>query len=92
MGVKIYKAIDGNGIHYGFTFHCPGCGHAHVYWTERAASNGAKWTFNGNMESPTFRASLLQTVPGVDYRCHLFVTDGKIQYLGTVLTAWQAKQ
>jgi len=80
MGVKLYKCFDERNRHYGYAFPCPGCGHYHVYWTERPASNGAIWTFNGNMESPTFRASLLQTIPGENYRCHLFVTDGKIQY------------
>lgn len=79
---KLYKALDEKGIHYGYSFYCPGCKHSHVYWTERKASNGAQWTFNNDMEKPTFRASLLQTIPGENYRCHIFVTDGKIQYLG----------
>lgn len=47
------------------------------------------WAFNGSLEKPTFTPSLL--VHGwksedPKYRsqpqCHLYVTDGKIQYLG----------
>lgn len=45
-----------------------------------------QWTFNGDMEKPTFRASLLmfgheaQTPFKSSPRCHLFVTDGRIEY------------
>lgn len=47
------------------------------------------WTFNGDIEKPTFRASMLSdrtlSLPhGKDVkpmRCHSFVTDGKIQFL-----------
>lgn len=35
------------------------------------------WTWNGDTEKPTFRASLL--LPTVV--CHSFITDGKIQFL-----------
>lgn len=60
---------------------CPACKHGHVFDT--------RWTFNGDYEKPTFRASMLVTTPadkcdGFDIpatRCHSFVTDGKIQFL-----------
>ena len=80
---KVLKTIDHNNVHYGYYFHCPGCEHGHIVWTEVAASNGAKWTFNEDVDSPTFRASLLNKHPfkGVEQICHLFVTDGKIEYL-----------
>src|SRR4051794_23121084 len=47
-----------------------------------------RWAFNGDREKPTFRASLL--IPHHDspegykpiLRCHSFVTDGKIEFLG----------
>jgi hypothetical protein len=47
------------------------------------------WQFNGNMEKPSFTPSLLNTgnyynektgQNDIECRCHLFVTDGKIQY------------
>ena len=40
------------------------------------------WTFNGDVEKPTFRASLLVGVNNPEMRCHSFITDGKIQFLG----------
>lgn len=41
-----------------------------------------RWTFNGDLEKPTFRPSMLlnANLPGRK-RNHFFVTDGKIQYL-----------
>jgi len=58
-----------------FVFACPGCGCAH-YVDER-------WTFNGDLVKPTIRASILVRghENGEDYRCHSFVTDGKIKFL-----------
>lgn len=55
-------------------FWCPGCKSYHSFEVGR-------WTFNGNFESPTFSPSLLITIPSdPNYRCHLFVRDGKIKY------------
>lgn len=43
------------------------------------------WTFNGNLEKPTFSPSLLVTgylnAEQPDGVCHSYITDGKIQYL-----------
>ena len=39
------------------------------------------WTFNGDMERPTFAPSLLCGLKSPP-RCHLFVRDGMIQFLG----------
>lgn len=74
MKDKIIKNSEGHWI-----FHCPGCGYGHFF--------DHRWTWNGSTTAPTFRASLL--IGGVvgevgaprEHRCHLFVTDGKIQYL-----------
>ena len=65
-------------------FYCPACGERHIvsvgprsFWRER-------WTWNGDTEKPTIRASVLVTMrmPDHEKRCHSFVTDGKIEYLG----------
>lgn len=50
-------------------FHCPGCGCCHGL--------DQRWTMTGTAQSPTFRPSVVTENP----RCHLFVTDGQIQYL-----------
>ena len=37
------------------------------------------WSWNGNVEKPTVNPSVLLTIG--DERSHLFIRDGKIQYL-----------
>jgi hypothetical protein len=71
---------------------CPGC----YEWfkqqypdDERFWMNGAVHcfsekvhTFDGNTERPTLSPSLLVSGGEGDRRCHSFVKDGKIQFLG----------
>jgi len=61
-----------------YVFHCPGCGHGHPF--EVNAPNGAGWTWNGSMDKPTFRPSLLCNA-GSTTVCHSYVTDGRIEFL-----------
>lgn len=69
---------------YAITCLACGCGHS---------LNG--WTFNGNLESPTFSPSLLVTgylnKENPDGRCHSYITDGKIQYLSDCTHAFAGK-
>lgn len=37
------------------------------------------WTWNGNVEHPTLRPSILSECP--PHRCHTFVADGRVQFL-----------
>lgn len=39
------------------------------------------WSFNGDVNNPTFSPSLLVFKDLPEQRCHSFVTDGKIQFL-----------
>jgi hypothetical protein len=57
-----------------YLFWCPGCKENHAY-------TAGRWQFNGDLERPTFTPSLLYGKDGRHKRCHLFMTDGKIQYL-----------
>lgn len=62
-------------------FRCPGCDDFH---TIRVGT----WTFNGDLERPTFSPSVLVrydvSPPNqhLSIVCHSFVTDGQIQFLG----------
>lgn len=82
-------AVDGNGdthLHY----RCQGCNTVHGV---KVTGAGA-WGWNGNAEKPTFTPSVLvtfQAVPDADERfkewrterrCHTFITDGRVQFLG----------
>lgn len=56
------------------TFMCPGCNCVHTF--------NDTWGFNGDLDKPTVTPSILVTGRGEpNYRCHSFITDGKIQFL-----------
>ena len=71
---------------------CPGCEQQHQIWTGNGP--GPAWQFNGDVESPTFSPSLLvrmgpkcdenglRLTGAPDQRCHSFIRDGKIEFLG----------
>lgn len=64
-----------------FGFDCPGCHMSHALPT----SGPRAWSFNGNLDKPTFRPSILAREydgDNVVRICHSFVTDGNIQFLG----------
>ncbi len=75
-------------------FRCPGCQKYHSVAVDEPFSNGARWTWNGSLESPTFTPSVLVRYPAnpeaeeefkewrTERQCHSFVTDGQIQFLG----------
>lgn len=56
---------------------CPGCKCTH--------SIDSRWTFNGDMEKPTIRASILVHMdkpPHPEVKiCHSYVTNGNIEFL-----------
>lgn len=52
----VQKAPDGDGPEY--LFFCPACGNCHGVWTGPRDEGKPVWTFNGNMERPTFSPSL----------------------------------
>lgn len=79
--MKIIKVTNKEGDVSGtYMFWCPGCEGYH-------SIKVPGWTFNGDMEKPTISPSIL--VNGNIHlhnpnakRCHSFVKDGKIQFLG----------
>lgn len=80
----------------GFMFYCPGCKHAHPFHTVdyRTALTGhanPTWSFNGDMEKPTFSPSLQVNKPGQAGCCHLHVVDGIILYANDGGTAHELK-
>lgn len=57
-----------------FAFHCPGCEYSHIIDTT--------WQWNGSLDAPTFSPSYL--IPSTENikRCHSFIKDGKMEFLG----------
>ncbi|AXF41528.1 hypothetical protein SHAb15599_00176 [Acinetobacter phage SH-Ab 15599] len=62
-----------------YFFRCPGCDRLHPYHTN-PARYPITWNFNGDIDKPTFTPSLMVN-QGDSNQCHLFMTDGKIQFL-----------
>src|SRR3954469_14907107 len=58
---KILRKVEYSEAGCDYAFFCPGCKCGHGVWTTKRNSLNAIWTFNGNMEKPTFSPSLLIT-------------------------------
>jgi hypothetical protein len=88
IGTKILRRIG----YYGFegqathAHWCPACKEMHDYAVEQPFHNGARWSFNGDGDSPTFAPSMNISVgpfrDGTVKRCHYFVRAGRIEYCG----------
>ena len=78
--VHVFSSQDGG--EQNAVFHCPGCGYSHPYRIK--SDDGLPvWSWNGDLEKPTFRPSLLVNKGHVaknDPVCHLFMTDGMIEF------------
>ena len=59
-------------------FYCPGCKNHHAYTLK--SPGFVPWTFNNNLEKPTFTPSLLCNKDYPESRCHLFITNGVIDF------------
>ena len=80
FGTKL-RLLDG-GV---YSFWCPGCDRGHKVHVDSENSVGAKWSFNGDGNAPTFSPSIHLQIEYGDgrrvTRCHSFVTNGQIQFL-----------
>jgi hypothetical protein len=67
----------------GYAHWCAGCECAHIFYTRPGSP---QWTFNGNMESPSFEPSMrffhhANKDKPEKTLCHYFLRDGVIEYL-----------
>lgn len=77
--------LAGEPIHY-----CPGCETTHRFNVNAPNPyTGARWTWDGNAEQPTFSPSMVVRIPWSkdeepqpDEVCHYFLRNGKIEFLG----------
>ena len=79
---KIIEIRDGNGDGKLFVFFCPGCRCDHLFHTGGDVKSHCQWAWNGSVDKPTFTPSLLVFGSDPTKRCHSFVADGRIQFLG----------
>ena len=68
---NVLAELAGEPVHY-----CPGCEQLHRFSITKPNDCGAKWTFDGNVMSPTFFPSM-----NIVGSCHYFLRAGKIQFL-----------
>lgn len=73
---KILTISNAQPGEFKYLFWCPGCEEQHGF------NDG--WTFNGDIEKPTVSPSILVNVGRRNpegHLCHMFVSEGKIQFL-----------
>lgn len=88
----------------GLAHWCPGCEQMHVFTLDGKNASGAQWTWDGNIEAPTFSPSMhikvgpRPTVPegrpdaGQVDVCHYFLRAGVLEYLGDSTHALKAQR
>jgi hypothetical protein len=93
VGSKMRRVGSADGYTAGGLGHwCPACQEMHVFALDGKNSSGAQWTWDGDVENPTFSPSMfIKTNAPDDPRyqpqamssaCHYFLKGGVIQYLG----------
>jgi hypothetical protein len=80
--MKISK-VDPSYLADAYLFFCPGCECGHMVSVNGCKNSmGATWTWNQSMDKPTFSPSVFVNASVPERRCHSFVKDGQIQFLG----------
>ena len=93
VGSKMRRVDRSDGYTAGGLAHwCPACEGMHQFALDGKNSSGAQWTWDGNVEMPSFSPSMNIRVNMPDMRgyqpdamnsvCHYFLKAGVIQYLG----------
>lgn len=60
---------------------CPGCRCLHLVHTQPQPEPSPVWTMTGPPDKPTIRPSILTRGGAEDRCCHVFITEGQIEYL-----------
>lgn len=82
MADKIQRDLQDGEFQGSLSFPCPGCGWWHVFNVKEGREGyHHTWKWNGSLEAPTFKPSLLNRTPQPRRICHLFVREGSIQFL-----------
>lgn len=79
---NVFRLIDADKGEYAFV--CPACDCWHSITTLKKNNVGAQWKFNGDLLKPTVSPSVhikIKKPQGDTYTCHLFIRDGRIEYL-----------
>ena len=80
----------------GYSHWCPACDSMHMFYVNQPTHKGARWTFSGDVNAPTFSPSMnikwgRYADPSFDDSddpahlsgiCHYILTAGQIQFCG----------
>lgn len=83
----VYKDGEPTNEIAGYHHWCPACNEPHGIAVTQRNRNGAVWTFNGNLDCPTFAPSVRCFITDPDTGqqetlCHYFITGGMIIFCG----------
>lgn len=81
---KVERMTANNEREVLYAFECPACGVSHAARVASQQEGLALWTFNGDLNRPTFYPSIGTTwerADGSPVVCHAHVEDGRIRYL-----------
>lgn len=103
LGSKLRRIGPSDGYTAGGLAHwCPACEQIHAFALDGKNSSGAQWTWDGNVEAPTFAPSMhIRTNSPDDPRyqpqacssvCHYFLRAGIIEYLGDCTHAMKGQK
>lgn len=83
---SVLRSVNDARGNSGFGHYCPGCRCAHIFWVGH--KERPVWTFDGNLEKPTFAPSMRSFTPADPEEgtaeitlCHYFLTAGIIDFL-----------
>jgi hypothetical protein len=83
MKLRPYRIGD---VVSGYHHWCPACDQPHGIATAERNRYGAIWSFNGDLERPTFHPSIRCFMTDEDGRqetlCHYFIKNGMIEFCG----------
>lgn len=93
VSAKLRSVGKDNGYGVGGYAHwCPGCEEMHAFAVDGYNSSGAKWSFDGDVDRPTFSPSMNIRVNAPDHPhyqpdagssvCHYFLKAGRLEFLG----------
>ncbi|EKD89579.1 MAG: hypothetical protein ACD_33C00041G0006 [uncultured bacterium] len=66
---KLRDSCNGDLLHW-----CPGCDSLHMINTKDKNKNGVVWSWNNDVNNPTFNPSIII----IDGHCHYFIQNGQI--------------
>lgn len=74
--MKLKQVTIGGDLAPAWRHWCPGCKMNHVIYIDpRSQPNGHHWTFDGNLDAPTFSRSI-----NIVGQCHYFIRRGQIEF------------